>query len=136
MEDDERTASRMGSIKLGEALRPNGAEYSKVSTEASPTDSKVASPQPGLSPPEDAKPSNESGSTPDTERPAKPSRKPSQKAKREPVLFDLLPDVTEAACECFQLIPDCLYGSKHMGSTDSDALDCDCKEDWRTSLCH
>ncbi|PHH79042.1 hypothetical protein CDD80_5756 [Ophiocordyceps camponoti-rufipedis] len=46
-------------------------------------------------------------------------------------LFHHLPDVTTQSCESFHVIPDCLYGSKHLGSTDNDVLDCDCREDWR-----
>ncbi|KAF4589763.1 histone H3 lysine 36 (K36) methyltransferase [Ophiocordyceps camponoti-floridani] len=49
----------------------------------------------------------------------------------EPRLFHHLPDVTARSCESFHVIPDCLYGSKHLGSTDNDVLDCDCREDWR-----
>ncbi|KAM0285338.1 hypothetical protein ACHAQH_001527 [Verticillium albo-atrum] len=44
--------------------------------------------------------------------------------------------MTEGACETFQRIPDCLYGSKHMGSTDNDALDCDCREEWHNGENH
>lgn len=75
-----------------------------------------------------------SADTPSSNRPSKLSRKASQKlaASREPVLFDHLPDMTAESCNFFQLIPDCLYGSKHLGSTDNDALDCECREEWRT----
>ncbi|PCD30814.1 hypothetical protein AU210_010487 [Fusarium oxysporum f. sp. radicis-cucumerinum] len=73
-----------------------------------------------------------SADTPSSNRPSKLSRKASQKlaASREPVLFDHLPDMTAESCNFFQLIPDCLYGSKHLGSTDNDALDCECREEW------
>jgi histone-lysine N-methyltransferase SETD2 len=52
-------------------------------------------------------------------------------ARSPPSLFDHLPDATEDACSTFQVINDCLYGSRNMGSSDHDALDCDCAEDWR-----
>lgn len=59
------------------------------------------------------------------------SRKQSQKVvHRPPPLFDNLPDVTGEAIEVFQVIKDCIYGSKYMGSSEHDALDCDCSEEW------
>ncbi|TQS39174.1 hypothetical protein Golomagni_00305 [Golovinomyces magnicellulatus] len=48
-----------------------------------------------------------------------------------PLLHDL-PDVTDEAVSSFQLIKECIYGSKYMGSSgDHDALDCDCSEEWK-----
>ncbi|PTB74235.1 hypothetical protein M440DRAFT_1440426 [Trichoderma longibrachiatum ATCC 18648] len=65
-------------------------------------------------------------------KPARLSRKLSQKpVAREVPLYSHLPDVTAESCATFQVIPDCLYGSKNLGSTDNDALDCDCREEWR-----
>jgi hypothetical protein len=59
------------------------------------------------------------------------SRKSSQKVvARPPTLFDHLPDDTAEATEVFQIIKDCIYGSKYMGSSEHDALDCDCSEEW------
>lgn len=59
------------------------------------------------------------------------SRKQSQKVISRPAtLFDDLPDVTSEATEIFQVIKDCIYGAKHMGSSEHDALDCDCSEEW------
>lgn len=52
------------------------------------------------------------------------------------MLFDHLPDATEESCKGFQVINDCLYGSKHMGASQHDALDCDCAEDWRKFIKH
>ncbi|CAL3964542.1 unnamed protein product [Diplocarpon coronariae] len=58
-------------------------------------------------------------------------RKSSQKVvARPPALFNDLPDATAKACEVFQVIKDCIYGSKHMGASDHDALDCECPEEW------
>ena len=47
-----------------------------------------------------------------------------------PRLFDHLQDATEEATSGFQLIKDCIYGSKYMGYSEHDALDCDCSEEW------
>ena len=59
------------------------------------------------------------------------SRKSSQKViSRPPILYDDMPDSTEEASTVFQIIKDCIYGSKHMGSSEHDALDCDCSEQW------
>lgn len=58
-------------------------------------------------------------------------RKSSQKViARPPLLFDDMPDSTEEAVAVFQVIKDCIYGSKHMGYSEHDALDCDCSEQW------
>lgn len=53
-----------------------------------------------------------------------------------PPLFDQLPDATEDSTRAFQVISDCLYGAKHMGSSEHDALDCDCAEEWREFMAH
>jgi hypothetical protein len=59
------------------------------------------------------------------------SRKSSQKViSRPPPLFDDLPDSTKEAVGSFQVIRDCIYGSKYMGSSEHDALGCDCSEEW------
>jgi histone-lysine N-methyltransferase SETD2 len=68
---------------------------------------------------------------------AKPrlSRKSSHKTPtREPPMFDNYPDMTSESCKHFQVILDCLYGSKHLGSTEHDAFDCECREEWRKSF--
>jgi hypothetical protein len=59
------------------------------------------------------------------------SRKSSQKiVSRPPTLFKEVPDVTDEATTIFQVIKDCIYGSKYMGYSEHDALDCDCSEEW------
>jgi hypothetical protein len=59
------------------------------------------------------------------------TRKSSQKViSRPPPLFSDLPDATEEASSVFQVIKDCIYGAKHMGASEHDALDCDCAEEW------
>ncbi|KAF3769882.1 hypothetical protein M406DRAFT_343898 [Cryphonectria parasitica EP155] len=75
---------------------------------------------------------NESTSTPDTEPAPKSKKSSSNKVRsRTPPLFDHLPDATEESTKAFQVIYDCLYGSKNMGASQHDALDCDCSAEWR-----
>lgn len=63
------------------------------------------------------------------------ARRASQKViSRPPALFDDLPDSTEEATSVFQVIKDCIYGSKYMGSSEHDALGCDCSAEWRKSM--
>ncbi|TGO42482.1 hypothetical protein BHYA_0008g00730 [Botrytis hyacinthi] len=65
------------------------------------------------------------------------SRKSSQKViPRPPPLFNDLPDSTEEAASVFQVIKDCIYGAKHMGASDHDALDCDCPEEFSDGKNH
>jgi hypothetical protein len=65
-------------------------------------------------------------------KPPKLSRKSAQKViARPPTLFLDVPDATQEASGVFQLIKDCIYGSKYMGYSEQDALDCDCSEEWR-----
>jgi hypothetical protein len=65
-------------------------------------------------------------------KPPKLSRRPSQKiVARPPPLFNDSPDATEEAVSVFQVMADCIYGSKYMGSSEHDALGCDCSEEWR-----
>ncbi|KAG7119610.1 Histone-lysine N-methyltransferase like protein [Verticillium longisporum] len=87
--------------------------------------------------PVETKNGTEGVSTPEAMQGSKSSRKTSQKAaKQEAPTFEQYPDMTQDACATFQRIPDCLYGSKHMGSTDNDALDCDCREEWQNGENH
>ena len=59
------------------------------------------------------------------------SRKSTQKVVARPAqLFDHVEDSTEEAVTVFQVIKDCIYGSKYMGYSEHDALDCDCSEQW------
>jgi histone-lysine N-methyltransferase SETD2 len=64
------------------------------------------------------------------------ARKSSQKViARPPPVFDHLPAATAEAVATFQVIRDCIYGSKYMGASEHDALGCDCSEEWRKSPC-
>ena len=62
------------------------------------------------------------------------SRKSSQKViQRPPQLFLDLPDKTEEAETSFEVMPDCTYANKYIGTTDH-ALECECQEEWGMSL--
>lgn len=109
------------------------------SAASTPRDSKGS--RSGSLSPVDRKTSSDSAPTPNGIQPSKISRKAWQKLPPRPTaLLTDLPDVTAEACEHFQVIPDCLYGSKALGSTDHDSLDCDCSEEWRrytlSTLCN
>ncbi|KAK1957593.1 SET domain-containing protein [Colletotrichum sublineola] len=131
MDDEALAMAKMEEVKIEEGGASNGV---KVERDASKTPSQNKSNEgsrtTSLSPGEDT--TNGDGiSTPGSTQRPKLSRKASQKPiKHETPLFHDLPDVTEQSCTTFQVIPDCLYGSKHMGSTDNDALDCDCRSEW------
>ncbi|CAI6088180.1 unnamed protein product [Clonostachys chloroleuca] len=130
----------MGGIKLeDDAPTVNGHVGKEDAPRASGVkDASGPSPLPSLSM-EGAKSRSGSVETPDSQRPPRLSRKASQKRdlpQGEPLLFEHLPDVTVDSCKTFQAIPDCLYGSKHLGSTDNDALDCECREDWQDGENH
>lgn len=132
MEEDGRALEAPASVKMDGATKENGSVLKKErrSASTSPNESKPPSRSSSMSP--GVKAENESASTPDTEPAPKPSKKPSSKARlRSPPLFDHLPDATEDSMRAFQVINDCLYGSKNMGSSDNDALDCDCAAEWR-----
>ena len=133
MEGNGHARSPRGTTKADERPRLNGTRFKREGTSASDTpngskmNSRAASPSP-----EGAKSASDSASTPDNAAAPKSSRKAAQKAARSPPpLFDQLPDVTEESCSTFQVINDCLYGAKNMGSSEHDALDCDCAEEWR-----
>lgn len=46
-------------------------------------------------------------------------------------LFNDLPDSTDEATSTFDVLPDCTYGARHLGTTEQ-ALECDCAEEWGT----
>ena len=134
MEDDEYATDKMGRIILEDGSQ-NGA-FPESGTPAlapklEPGDNEVRSP---ASSNDGLKPRSDSVETPNSQKTPKLSRKTSHKherVSREPVLYDDLPNVTEESCKNFRVIPDCLYGSKHLGSTDNDSFDCDCNQEWR-----
>ncbi|KAK3940359.1 hypothetical protein QBC46DRAFT_261060 [Diplogelasinospora grovesii] len=129
----------MGGVKLEGLPEVNGVRQVKEesrSASATSNDSKANSRSSSLSR-DGAKAASDSVSTPENGLPAKPSRKSGQKhARSPPQLFDHLPDVTEESCKTFQVINDCLYGSKVLGASEHDALDCDCAEEWHDDKNH
>jgi histone-lysine N-methyltransferase SETD2 len=134
-EEDERSAEvMMDQVNLDEPAKVNGSRTRKERQSGSATSnaSEVKSAPSSASP--DGRGVNNGSdtiSTPDNAPPAKLSRKQSQKVTSAPMLFDHLLDATADACKTFQVINDCLYGSKHMGASGSDPMDCDCTEEWR-----
>ncbi|ODA81207.1 hypothetical protein RJ55_04171 [Drechmeria coniospora] len=138
MEDDDSVTHTMSMVKL-EVGAANGplAGMDHGGSMQTPYATNGHSPSPsaslnGLKSRTDDADTSISVSAPVSSKPPTLSRKSSQKlANREPQLFDHLPDATSDSCKTFQVIPDCLYGSKNLGSTDHDALDCDCREEWR-----
>ena len=63
-------------------------------------------------------------------KPPKLSRTSTQRVTARPVpLFDDYPDKTNEATGVFQVISECSYSSKYLGSTEH-AMDCDCAEEW------
>lgn len=130
MEDEEQTARRMSQIKLEASA--NGAPPDTDRSTSIPTSDRrdMGSQSPATSL-DGMKSRSDSGETPHSVRPTlsrKASRKP---VARDAPLYADLPNMTSESCESFQVIPDCLYGSKHMGSTDNDSFDCDCSPEWR-----
>lgn len=62
------------------------------------------------------------------------SRTTSQKVMAKPrVIFSHLPDATPEATSVFDILKDCHYAAKYLGSTES-ALECDCTEEWGTLI--
>nr|XP_036584713.1 SET domain-containing protein [Colletotrichum truncatum]KAF6794363.1 SET domain-containing protein [Colletotrichum truncatum] len=132
MEDEALATVKMEEVKIEDSPAPNGIKMERdTSRTSSQNKSSHGSRAVSMSPGDDNA-NDDAGSTPGTNNRSRLSRKVSQKpVKREAPLFGDLPDMTEESCSTFQVIPDCLYGSKHMGSTDNDALDCDCRSEWQ-----
>ncbi|KAI0429212.1 hypothetical protein F5Y09DRAFT_265659 [Xylaria sp. FL1042] len=138
MEEEDHLKDGLEGLKVDTSLGPATTTTIKKegdSMASTPNDSQGSRSE-SMSP-DDRKTRSDSASTPDGVLPPKLSRKPSQKLPPRPMtLLTDLPDVTTESCEHFQVIPDCLYGSKSLGSTDHDSLDCDCSEEWRDGMNH
>jgi hypothetical protein len=66
-------------------------------------------------------------------KPPKLSRATSRKVERRPPpLFNDYKDSTSEAISTFQVMTECSYANKNLGSTDP-ALECDCAEEWGKS---
>ncbi|KAK4236395.1 methyltransferase [Achaetomium macrosporum] len=138
MDGNGRASGTVTGLKLEERPKVNGMRLKREDTSdsATPNGTKIDSPASSMSL-DDAKSAADSASTHENGTMPKLSRKASQKLPTTPpMLFGHLPDATEDACKTFQVISDCLYGSRNMGSSDHDALDCDCAEDWHDNQNH
>ena len=63
--------------------------------------------------------------------PPKLARSASHKILSKPApLFHDLPSKTEESKETFQVLKECSYSSKYIGSTEHGSMDCDCAEEW------
>ena len=61
------------------------------------------------------------------------ARSASQKIACRPLTLYLdAPDATDEAKGTFDVLPECTYANKHLGTTDP-ALECDCTEEWGKS---
>ncbi|KAH8889340.1 hypothetical protein GQ53DRAFT_807928 [Thozetella sp. PMI_491] len=138
MGDDENAPEAVTVLKPEGTPKVNGIRIKKErSISSTPNPSKPNSRSSSVSPEagnkgHDGAPIFENGAV------SKLSR-PSQKAasgRNGLVLFDHLASVTDESCATFQVISDCLYGSRHMGASDHDAWDCECAEDWHDDQNH
>ncbi|OAA71287.1 histone H3 lysine 36 (K36) methyltransferase [Cordyceps fumosorosea ARSEF 2679] len=138
MKDDENATARMQKVKLEDGINGDAASQQADSAATAVADATrlvrlEGSPSPST---EGGKSRTDGNATPNSTSRPRLSRKSSRKATptREPTLFDSLPNMTAEACSSFQVITDCLYGSKHLGSTENDAFDCDCREEWHDGV--
>lgn len=68
-------------------------------------------------------------------QPPKLSRSTSQKIiARPPPLFNDYEDKTAEARSGFEVIQECSYSSKYIGSSEHDSMECDCSEEWGRSI--
>ncbi|KAG6005469.1 histone methyltransferase set2 [Claviceps maximensis] len=140
MRDDEQTINKMSRIKVDSGTTTtttttnmNGMPDAMDITQSTPSSTKESGSPASVN---GVKSESDSLQTPASTKP-RPSRKSSHKpVEPQYQLFDHLPNVTDDSCKGFQVIRDCLYGSKNIGSTDNDALDCDCAEEWREGENH
>jgi hypothetical protein len=66
--------------------------------------------------------------------PPKLARTASHKvAARSPPMFDNYEDKTKEAKGVFEVIPQCIYSAKYLGSTEH-AMECDCTEEWGKNI--
>ncbi|KAK9795742.1 hypothetical protein SCARD494_04713 [Seiridium cardinale] len=139
MEDQERVQDALQVLTVEPTASAPASNESDIKKEDDSPAGSSGSRSRSLSLSPDQKPRSDSASTPDVNgnQQHKLSRKASQKMVPRPsALFGDSPDVTDEACGHFQLIPDCLYGSKSLGASEHDTLDCDCAEEWRDGANH
>ncbi|RYP18374.1 hypothetical protein DL765_003986 [Monosporascus sp. GIB2] len=142
MDDEERVQDGLEGLSVNNdnnsavASQITVKEENAESTSTTPNRSSKGPNSRSLSP-DNHKSQSDSASTPEAVPRPKMSRKASQKAAPRPVtLFSDLPDVTSESKDHFEVIENCMYGSKTLGSSKQDALDCDCSEEWRDGMNH
>lgn len=134
--DDEALGTIRVSSMKEESVTPTGAPSPSRATMKSKSHSPVKSRKSSLSPTEEKAEHNEEvigGEITVKMEPGqipKLARSASQKIMARPApLFDDLPDKTMEARDTFQVIPQCIYAAKYLGSTEH-AMECDCAEEW------
>jgi len=135
--DDEplntvRRTRAMKAESVNSSVANSPKKISSKSTSRSPTKPQSSAPSPiaGKDEPEEIIEGGVSLKMEPGQAP-KLSRSTSQKAVAQPPkLFDHLPNATLQATATFEVIQDCIYAAKYLGSSDHDGLECDCVEEW------
>lgn len=138
MGDEEHVQDALESLTVeagASTIADNGTQVKKEGGDStSPDESKSSRTRSPSMSPDDRKTPSDSVSTPDVGQRPKLSRKASQKMAPRPIVTFLdVEDSTAEACTLFQVLTECVYGSKTIGSSEHDTLDCDCNEEWRRS---
>lgn len=70
-------------------------------------------------------------------QPPKLARSTSHKIISKPAaMFHDYPSKTEESKSTFQVLKECSYSSKYIGSTEHGSMDCDCAEEWGKAIPH
>lgn len=131
--EEVRGRTRAGDIK--EETSTGGTNTPKTFTMKSSSSSPVKSANPSQSPSMDVEKKEETvgGDITVKLEPGKPpklSRSSSHKLIPRPApLYDHYPDQTKEAKGTYQVIPECLYSNKYIGSTEH-GMECDCADEW------
>ena len=158
MSDDKATRQNaiietgVKEMKLENGVTHGGHRYSRIKSEDRTSLSIPISPakptaqSASMSPSKNGNPSQSPSSTSEKEEeifggevtlkvevgePPKLARSSSQKLKtRPPRLYVDAMDKTAVAQKHFEMLPECSYANKHIGSTEHGSMDCDCEEEW------
>ena len=131
--EEVRGRTRVGDIKeeISTSCTNTPKSFTMKSSSSSPVKSLKSTPSPSM----DAEKKEEivgGGITVKLEpgKPPKLSRSSSQKIISGPApLFNDYPDHTDEAKGSFQVIPECVYTNKFIGSTEH-GMECDCADEW------
>lgn len=140
--DDGYTKRELGRLRTDEIKEESGSSNSR-----SPSDSSMKSASQSPTKHENATQSPFTGNGKHVEtvggeitvkqepgQPPKLSRSTSQKiVARPPQLFNDYEDKTVEARSGFEVIQECSYSSKYIGSSEHDSMECDCSEEWGRS---